>query len=95
MWQRFDIVQLLTTKNITYLSGPPGRPADPQGNWSVVGNLPGKAQLLLAKDETLIAVSIMDVRKVGSYNLDKAIESIKKVRSKKDLLRETTRGKEE
>lgn len=87
------MVQLLTTKHIKYLSGPAGRPADPQGNWSVVGNFPGKATLLLAKDETIIAIPITDIRKVGSYDLNKTIEAIKKIKNKKDLEKEKKRGK--
>ena len=88
MWQRFDIVQILTTKNVKYLSGPSGRPADPLGNWSVIGNLPGKATLLLAKDETVIAVPIIDVRKVASYDLQKAIDAVKKVKNRSDIEKE-------
>jgi hypothetical protein len=79
MWRRFDIVQLVTTRNITFLSGPPGRPAKPQGNWSIVANLPN-GRLLLAKDETIAAVPLTDVRKVGGYDLDKAIKSLKETK---------------
>ena len=76
------------------MSGPAGRPADPKVNLSVVGNFPGKAMLLLAKDETIVAVPITDVRKVGSYDLNKTIEAIKRVKNKEDLEREKKRGKE-
>ena len=40
---------------------------------------------MIAKDETVVVVPVTDVRKVGGYSLEKAIESIKKVRSSKDL----------
>ena len=84
MWRKFDIVQLTTTRNIKFLSGPPGRPAKPTGSWSVVGNLPG-AKLMIAKDETIVIIPITDVRKVGSYDLNKSIEDIKKIRTRADL----------
>ena len=84
MWRRFDIVQLLTTRNIRFLSGPPGRPAKPVGSWSVVGNLPG-AKLMIAKDETIAVIPVIDVRKIGSYDLEKAIEDVKKVKTRADL----------
>lgn len=43
-----------------------------------MGNLPN-GRLLLAKDETIAAVPLTDVRKVGTYDLDKAIASLKEI----------------
>ena len=85
MWQRFDIVRLTTTKNIEFLSGPPGRPTDPQGDWSVVGNIPGTGHVLLAKDSTIVLAPIIDIRKIASYDINRVIRNLKKVRSMSDL----------
>ena len=94
MWRRFDIVQLLTTKNVKFLSGPSGRPANPDGNWSVVGNLPGKGQLVVAKDDTIVSIPITDVKLVARYDPANIINNVKKIRSKKDL-EEYKRGQKE
>lgn len=40
---------------------------------------------MIAKDETIAVVPLTDVRKIGEYNIDKVIENIKKVKSKRDL----------
>jgi hypothetical protein len=84
MWRRFDFIKLITTKNIKFVSGPPRRPADPDGIWSVIGNLPGEAVLLAAKDETVIAVPITDIKKVGSFDTDKYMEQIRVARKLKE-----------
>ena len=85
MWRRFDIVQLITTKNIKFLSGPKGYPANPKGNWSVVGNFSGKPDLVIAKEETIAVVPITDVRKIGTYDPDKALGMIKQIKSMEDI----------
>ena len=91
MWQRFDKIQLLTTRNIKFLSGPSGRPATPDGNWSIIGNLPG-GMLLAAKDETIIAVPLTDVKKVAEYSIDKVLKNIRRVKSMSDLKKESSSG---
>lgn len=82
MWRRFDFIKLITTKNINFVSGPPRRPADPDGIWSVVGNLPGRASVIAAKDETIIVVPITDIRKVGRFDTDTYLRKIKEVKRK-------------
>ena len=84
MWKRWDLVTILTTKNIKFLSGPMGRPADPKGVWTIVGNL-NKFNLVIAKDETIAVIPLPDVRKIASYDINKMVKTIKSVKSKKDL----------
>lgn len=81
--KRFDLVRLKTIKNVVWVSGPSGRPATPQGLWSVVGNV-GKI-LFIAKDETIAQIPVSDVLKVADYDLDSVLSRIKQVRSLKDL----------
>ena len=74
MYKQFDIVHILTTKGIRYVSGPPGSPANPNGNWSIIGFI--DKDVLLAKDSTIARVPLSDIRRVGSYDLDKVIDKI-------------------
>ena len=71
MFKQFDIVKLITTKNITYRSGPPHTNVSPHGTWSVIGNI--GEELILSKDNTIIKVPYQDVQKVAVYDIDKLI----------------------
>ena len=73
-FRQFDIIQLITTKNIRYLSGPQGKPANPNGNWSVIGLV--EADIVAAKDSTVIRVPISDIRHVGSYDIDGFLDKL-------------------
>ena len=74
MYKQFDIVHILTTKGIKYVSGPAGSPANPNGNWSIIGFIENDA--ILAKDSTIVRAPLSDIRKVGSYDLDKIMNKI-------------------
>lgn len=74
MLNQFDVVQLLTTKRIRFLSGPPGAAANPQGNWSVIGFVEYDA--IIAKDTTIVRAPISDLKRVASYNLDSFLSKI-------------------
>jgi hypothetical protein len=65
---QFDVVRLITSKNVRYLSGPTGRATSPQGEWSVVGFVDGEA--LLAKQTTIIKVPISDIAIIASYDIN-------------------------
>ncbi len=75
LFKKFDVVQILTTKHIKFVSGPKNRPASPHGNWSVVGFV--KSDLMLAKDSTIVLAPVDSVRKVASYDLEGFLEKIK------------------
>ena len=66
--RQFDNIKLRTTKNIKYVSAPPGIMPNPQGIWNVVGNL-GK-ELLICKESALCKVPISDVYIVGRSMVD-------------------------
>ena len=61
---RFDQVQLLTTKNIKYISSPIENPS-PDGSWLVAGLI--EDELLISKAQILIRVPAADVLKVIDY----------------------------
>jgi hypothetical protein len=72
---RFDQVRIITTKNVTYLSAPPGTNTSPKGIWSVVSIVNGN-ELLLAKNSILIRIPATDVLLVVSYNLENISKSL-------------------
>lgn len=74
MFKQFDIVQIVTTKGIKYLSGPEGHAANPNGYWSVVGFVGSEA--ILAKENTLARVPVDDIQKVGSYDMDSLFDKL-------------------
>ncbi len=68
MWNQFDIVRIVSTKRVQYLSAPAGTQVTPRGDWSIVGFMGGDA--VLAKNEVLIRIPINDVKKVITYDPD-------------------------
>lgn len=66
MFKQLDIVQLITTRNVIYMSGPQNAHVKPHGQWSVVSNIGN--ELLLSKDSTLIRIPSKDVVKIASYD---------------------------
>jgi hypothetical protein len=92
MIKRLDVVRILTTERIKWVSGPAGRPASPKGEWSVAGangNL-----LLLSKDETIIQVPYNDVVKVAEYDISRVIENVKRVTRMSDIQGEKNESSE-
>lgn len=74
MFNQLDIVQILTTKRIRYLSGPEGHVTSPQGNWSIVGFVGSEA--VLAKENTLIRIPLTDIQKIASYDTKGFIDQL-------------------
>lgn len=72
-----DIIQITTTKNIKYLSSPPGKATTPQGNWIVTGFI--KNEVIATKEGTIIKVPISDVIKVASYSLNELLNNLKNI----------------
>lgn len=66
--RQLDRVQILTTRNVKYVSNRPGQTTDPHGFWSVVGFVSKEA--LIAKGTALVRIPIGDIQKVGEYDKD-------------------------
>ena len=81
--KRFDLVRLLTIKNVKYVSGPAGRAASPQGVWSVIGNV--GVMIFLAKEDTVIEIPIIDIVKIADYSVERVLNNVKQVKSIEDL----------
>lgn len=67
-FKRFDQVQIITTRNVTYLSAPPGSKISPKGIWQVCGVV--DSQLLLAKHNAIIKIPVSDVLKIMNYDVN-------------------------
>ena len=74
MFKQLDIVQILTTRGIKFLSGPEGQATTPQGNWSIVGFV--GSEVILSKENTLVKVPLSDIRKVASYSVEGFMEQL-------------------
>lgn len=68
-YSQFDLVRLLTTKNVKYLSAPSGCNVSPKGVWQVSAAI--GTDLLLVKDNAIIRIPVGDVLKVCNYDLGK------------------------
>ena len=64
---QFDVVRLVHTKNIKYLSGPTGRPTAPKGDWTIVGFV--DKDCILAKQSTIVRVPPSDIILIASYSM--------------------------
>lgn len=64
---RFDQVRIITTKNVNYLSAPPGSVISPYGVWQVSAAI--NDDLLLVKNNITIRIPATDVLKVVDYNI--------------------------
>jgi len=72
--KQLDVVRLITTKHVRYLSAPSGVPLDPHGPWSVVGNI-GR-DLLVCKGGILCKIPVVDVEFISKSPTSKILEII-------------------
>lgn len=80
--RQFDRVKIRTTKNIKYLSSPPGTMPSPHGFWSVVGNC-GR-DLVISKNGAICKVPINDIIIAGHSEADRLLEIINDRRKEKE-----------
>jgi hypothetical protein len=64
---QFDLVEIITAKNVKWLHAPAGSLPKPGGVWSFVGIVENEA--LICKDGITCKIPLGDVRKVGEYRL--------------------------
>ena len=72
--RQFDQVELITVKNVSYLSAKPGHSPSPHGTWSVVGLVGGEA--LVARGDVLVKIPVNDLRKVSACDRDSIIKRL-------------------
>jgi len=69
-----DVVQLTTTKNVEFMSGPKGQTPNPNYYWSIVGFIDGQA--ILSKEGTIIKAPMSDIRRVGESGVDHVMKRL-------------------
>lgn len=82
-YRQLDLVRLLTTKNVIYVSAPPGSVISSDGEWMVAGAV-NQTDLLLSKGSTIIRIPAVDVLKVFNYDLDRLQIQLGKLSHAKD-----------
>lgn len=85
-YKKFDLVKILTTKNVKWMSADDPSKVSPYGDWSVVNAL-DDGYLMICKDTNMVCIPNSDVKLSNSYDLSqafKALENIKNVRTKEE-----------
>lgn len=74
-YRQFDVVRLIHTKNVKYLSGPSERATAPKGEWSIVGFV--ERDVVLAKQSTIVRVPVGDIERIAEYDKQVLIDKLK------------------
>lgn len=72
-FQQFDIVQIITTRNVEWRMDVEGN-TDPNGLWSIVAAYPKSGNLLIQKGTALALIPASDIRKVANYDVETVFE---------------------
>lgn len=75
-YQLFDVVYILSTKDVEWMSAPRGRPTSPKGYWNIVA-IRNDGKFVLSKEETVIITTMNNIKRVASYDLDRVFEEVK------------------
>ncbi|MCK9281686.1 MAG: hypothetical protein M0P71_13755 [Melioribacteraceae bacterium] len=79
-YERFDIVSILTTKGIKWMSDLPGKYPDPNGPWTIVCTFPESGSVLIQKNTTLAKIPASDIIKIANYGLDNVFKKIQELK---------------
>lgn len=81
-FEQFDVVSLITTKNVKWMMDLPGRVPDPDGPWTIVCTYPQSGLLLIQKGTALCRVPASDIRKLANYDVQGVFENLDKISEK-------------
>jgi hypothetical protein len=85
MIKRFDLVRILSIDRVNWLSGPKGRPATPDGIWSVVAGVGN--DVLISKDETVVKIPKGDIALLAQFDNDKMFSALTTVKTAEDVVK--------
>lgn len=77
LYRTNDQVQILTTKNVSYLSHPPDKQATPDGIWTVTAVV--GSDLLLVKQQAVIRIPHNDVKLIRAFRLEQIDQQLKEI----------------
>jgi hypothetical protein len=75
-FERFDIVSIITTKNVKWMCDLPGKYPDPKGPWTIVCTFPRSGEILIQKNTALARIPAADTIKVANYELENVFNKI-------------------
>ena len=78
-FQQFDVVQILTTRNVEWRCDDKGSRTDPNGIWTIVAAYPSSGILLIQKENALARIPASDIKKVANYDLEKVFQEVDKI----------------
>ena len=81
-FQQFDIVQIITTRNVEWRTDVEGSSTDPNGNWSIVAAYPDSGKLLIQKSTALALIPASDIRKVANYDIEAVFKKNEEINEK-------------
>ena len=67
--KQFDLIQIITSKNVKYLSAVKDKVPSPHGNWSIVGFVGG--DVIISRDKAIVRLPVSDVKLVGKWEPSK------------------------
>lgn len=75
-YQLFDLVYILSTKDVSWLSAPRGSPSSPKGYWCITA-IRRDGKFVLTKEDTTIITTMANIKKVANYDLQRVFNKIK------------------
>lgn len=78
-FERFDIVSILTTKNVKWMCDLPGKYPEPNGPWVIVCTFPESGSVLIQKDTATAKIPASDIVKVANYGLEYVFKKIEEL----------------
>lgn len=78
-YERFDLVSIITTRNVKYLNDVFGKMPDPNGVWTVVCTFPKNGDLLIQKERAVVRIPASNIRRIGSYDPQRVFDNLEKL----------------
>lgn len=89
-YRQFDVVRLIHTKNVRYMSGPPERATSPKGEWSIIGFI--ETDAILAKQSTVIRIPTSDIERIAEYDRQALVDRLKNTGKQRiDIVQEVSK----
>lgn len=81
-FQQFDLVEIITTRNVTWRTDSEGINTNPNGKWSIVTAYPDSGTLLIQKETALVLIPASDIRKVANFDVETVFEKNDEINKK-------------
>lgn len=75
-YERFDVVAILTTKRVTWMTDLPGTIPKVEGYWNIIGCFPKDGTLLISKGTAICRIPASDIIKIANYDLNNVFKKL-------------------